>query len=52
MDDGLVTVAPVLERVDSFATLIEGDAESPAFTAVRAPGRRAARWARRSSSPI
>jgi len=36
VDDGLVTVAPVLERVESFAALIEGDAENPAFVAIRA----------------
>jgi len=30
------TVTPVLERVGSFASLIEGDAESPAFSAIRA----------------
>ena len=36
VDDGLVTVTPVLERVGSFASLIEGDAESPAFSAIRA----------------
>ncbi len=36
MDDGLVTVGPILARVDSFAALIEGDAESPAFAAIRA----------------
>jgi hypothetical protein len=36
MDDGLVTVAPILERVDPFAALIEGDAERPAFAAIRA----------------
>jgi hypothetical protein len=35
-DDGLVTVAPVLERVDSFAARVEGDAESQAFAAIRA----------------
>jgi putative transposase len=36
VDDGLVTVAPVLERVESFAALIEGEAENPAFAAIRA----------------
>jgi putative transposase len=36
VDDGLVTVAPVLDRVDSFAALVEGEAESPAFAAIRA----------------
>ncbi len=35
-DDGLVTVAPILERVDSFAAVIESDAESPSFAAIRA----------------
>ena len=35
-DDGLVAVAPVLGRVQRFADLIEGDAESPAFAAIRA----------------
>ena len=36
VDDGLVTVAPVLSRVDSFAALVECDAESPAFAVIRA----------------
>ncbi|MBL8553905.1 MAG: transposase [Phenylobacterium sp.] len=35
-DDGLVTVAPVLERVDRFADLIENDGDEAAFTALRA----------------
>ena len=34
-DDGLVAVGPVLQRVDSFADLIESDAEDPAFAAIR-----------------
>jgi putative transposase len=53
MDDGLVTAAPILERVDSFAALIEGDAESPPrLLPSGPPRRRAARSARRTSSPI
>jgi len=36
VDDGLVAVAPVLDRVDSFAALVEGEAESAAFAANRA----------------
>ena len=38
----LVTVVSVLERVGSFAASTEGDAETPAFAAIRAaetPGR-------------
>ena len=35
-DDGLVTVRPVLDRVESFASLIETEADDPAFTALRA----------------
>ncbi|MGQ3067957.1 MAG: transposase [Brevundimonas sp.] len=35
-DDGLVRVAPVLERVERFADLIAGDADDPAFAALRA----------------
>ena len=35
-DDGLVTVAPVLGRVERFAELIECEGESPAFAAIRA----------------
>ncbi|MET0272117.1 MAG: transposase [Phenylobacterium sp.] len=35
-DDGLVTVGPVLDRVDRFAELIEAGADDPAFAALRA----------------
>ncbi len=35
-DDGLVTVRPVLDRVDRFADLIETEADDPAFAALRA----------------
>jgi putative transposase len=35
-DDGLVTVRPVLDRVESFARLIETEADDPAFAALRA----------------
>jgi putative transposase len=35
-DDALVTVRPVLDRVEDFAALIETDADHPAFTALRA----------------
>ena len=34
-DDGLVTVRPVLERVDRFAELIAGEPDDPAFAAIR-----------------
>jgi len=34
-DEGLVSVRPVLERVDRFADLIETDADDPAFAAIR-----------------
>jgi putative transposase len=35
-DDGLVTVAPVLDRVERFAELIEAQPDDPAFAAIRA----------------
>jgi putative transposase len=35
-DDGLVTVRPVLDRVDRFAELVAGEADDPAFAAIRA----------------
>ena len=35
-DDGLVTVRPVLDRVERFAELIETDADDPAFASLRA----------------
>lgn len=35
-DDGLVSVKPVLERVQSFAKLIGGDVEESAFASLRA----------------
>ena len=35
-DDALVTVAPVLARVDQFADLIETDPDDPAFATIRA----------------
>jgi putative transposase len=35
-DDGLVRVRPVLDRVERFAALIEGEANDPAFAALRA----------------
>jgi putative transposase len=34
-DDGLVTVRPVLDRVDRFDELIETDADDPAFALIR-----------------
>jgi len=38
-DDGLVRVAPVLERVERFADLIAGDADEAGFAALRAAER-------------
>jgi putative transposase len=35
-DDGLVTVRPILDRVDDFAALIETDPDDPAFAGLRA----------------
>ena len=35
-DDGLVSVAPVLARVERFADLIAGEADEPGFAALRA----------------
>ena len=35
-DDGLVSVAPVLERYGDFAELMRTDADDPAFAAIRA----------------
>jgi hypothetical protein len=35
-DDALASVEPVLARTDSFATLIESEADDPAFSAFRA----------------
>jgi putative transposase len=35
-DDALVSVRPVLDRVEDFAGLIAGDADDPAFAALRA----------------
>lgn len=38
-DDGLVSVAPVLDRVERFADLIAGDPDDPSFAALRAAER-------------
>lgn len=35
-DDGLVSVGPVLERVDDFASWVEADSDGGAFAAIRA----------------
>ena len=35
LDDGPVTVRPVLDRVDRFADLIQTDPDDPAFAALR-----------------
>jgi putative transposase len=36
VDDGLVTVRPVLDRVERFAELVEGEPDAAAFAALRA----------------
>lgn len=35
-DDGLVSVCPVLDRIESFADLIKTDPEDPTFASLRA----------------